>query len=64
MKLFNLRKRWKYFAKSPAIVSSEKILYRVLNDSPDPIRLHPKMKPVKAIITPALNTEKMKGGRA
>ena len=64
MKSFNLRKRWKYLAKSPAIVSSEKSLYRINIDSPDPIRLHPEIKPANAIKIPAIKTEKMKGGSA
>jgi hypothetical protein len=42
MKSFNFRKRWKYFNKSPAIVSFEQSIYLVFLDIPDPIRLHPK----------------------
>jgi hypothetical protein len=64
MKSFNFRKRWKYFGKSPAIVSSEKSLSRVFLDTPDPILLHPKMKQAKPMITSELKTKKMKGGRA
>jgi hypothetical protein len=63
MKSFNFRKRWKYFGKSPAIVSFEQSIYRVFLDSPDPIRLHPKMKPAKSMITYVLKTETMKGER-
>lgn len=60
MKLFNPRKRWKYFAKSSAIISSEKSLYRVFTDSPHPIPLQPETKQTHIHI----KTEKMKGGRA
>ena len=56
MKSFNFRKRWKYFGKSPAIVSSEKSLYRVFLDTPDLIRLHPKMKHTKPMIISAIKT--------
>jgi len=42
MKSFDFRKRWKYFNKSPAIVSFEKSIYRVFLDTPNPILLHPK----------------------
>jgi hypothetical protein len=42
MKSLNFRKRWKYFSKSPAIVSFEQNIYRVFLDTPDPILLHPK----------------------
>jgi len=42
MKSFNFLKRWKYFSKSPAIVSFEQNIYRVFLDTPDPILLHPK----------------------
>jgi hypothetical protein len=42
MKSFNFLKRWKYFSKSPAIVSFEQRIYRVCLDTPDPILLHSK----------------------
>jgi hypothetical protein len=64
MKSINFRKKWKYFGKSPTIVSSEKSLCRVFLDASEPIRLHPKMKQTKAMITSVLKTKKMKGGRA
>jgi hypothetical protein len=64
MKSFNFRKRWKYFVKSPAVVSSEISLYRIFLDSLDPNQLHPEINQAKTIMTSALKTKKMKGGRA
>ena len=64
MKLFKFRKRWKYFVKSPAAVSSTISLFHVLLDSQDPIQLDPEINQAKTLTTPALKTKKMKGGRA
>ena len=68
MKSNNFGKKWKYFAKSPAVVSSEISLHRVVPDTLDPSRLHPEIKPAKTMIISAIKTrthlKKMKGGRA
>ena len=64
MKSFKFRKRWKYFVKSPAAVSSIISLYHAFPDPPDPIPLDPDINQAKTIMTSALKTKKMKGGRA
>jgi hypothetical protein len=64
MKSFNFPKRWKYFVKSPAVVSSEIDLHHVFLDALDPSHLHPEINQDKTIMTSALKTKKMKGGRA
>jgi hypothetical protein len=62
MKCLNLSKRWKYFAKSPAIVSLEKLFHGVFIDPRDPVRFHTKIRPINSIIPSELKTKKMKGG--
>ena len=61
MKSFNFHKRWKYFVKSPAAVSSAIRFYHVFFESPDPGPLHPEINQSKTIMTSALKTKKMKG---
>jgi hypothetical protein len=64
MKSLNFHKRWKYFVKSPAAVSSAISLYHVFLGFPDPSQLHPEINQAKSMMTSALKTKKMKGGRA
>ena len=56
MKLLNLSKRWKYFAKSLAIVSSEKFLHGVFVCPPGPTQLEHEMKPARAMTRASIKT--------
>jgi hypothetical protein len=58
MNWFNFRKRWKYFVKSPAIVSLKASSDHFLPDTSNPDLTSPQKKQVKAVITSGLKTPK------
>jgi hypothetical protein len=64
MNSFNFHKRWKYFGEPPTAVSLAQSSYRVFRDTSEHDLTSPEMKQTKAMITSALKTEEMKGGRA
>jgi hypothetical protein len=64
MNSFNFRKRWKYFGEPPAAVPLAQSIYRGFRDTSEHDLTSPKAKQAKAMITSALKTEEMKGGRA
>lgn len=64
MNSFNFHKRWKYFGEPPAAVALAQSIYRVFRDTSEYDLTSPKAKQTKTMITSALKTEEMKGGRA
>ena len=64
MNSFDFRKRWKYFGKSPPIVSLKASIYLAFSDTPQPDITSSKKKQAKVMITSVFKTEEMKGGLA
>jgi hypothetical protein len=64
MNSFNFHKKWKYFGEPPAAVFLAQRIYRVFRDTSQHDLTSPKTKQTKTMLTSALKTEEMKGGRA